>query len=119
MNEENGDKGGLKYAELAAQNNQTYADLVFPTEALEGSAAIRKIGTVLAKPAGSGPFPALVKPAAMLSTASLVLAAAKTVTSPAQANVAVSRSATERASANQRRMAVLLVDEGRVIYISI
>jgi len=50
----------MSIGELAAQNNQTYADLVFPTEALEGSAAIRKIGTVLAKPAGPGPFPAVV-----------------------------------------------------------
>jgi dienelactone hydrolase len=50
----------LSVGGLHAQGGRALPDLVFPTAALEGSAAIVKLGTVLAKPPGPGPFPALV-----------------------------------------------------------
>ncbi len=44
----------------AQQTRASIPDLVFPTQAVEGAEAIVKLGTVLAKPKGDGPFPAVV-----------------------------------------------------------
>lgn len=50
----------LSAGALHAQGGPSLPNLAFPTQAVEGSAAIVKLGTVLAKPAGPGPFPAIV-----------------------------------------------------------